>query len=300
MLVDAVLALDISGSRTLMARLDPSSGFGPVREVPNRHGVADDYWPAVLEAAEETAGGVPLVGVGVSFGGPVDNQGNVVSMHVPGWAGVDVAGGLAQRLGSRVVVENDANCGALGEAFHGAWGRPHTLVFMTCSTGIGAGVVSGGRLFKGGRGLAGEVGHITLDPEGPLCGCSSRGCFELLCSGSAIRRRGSEAAGRELAGAKDVFDAAAAGETWAQATLDAVFADFGRGLAMVQHAFDPELIVIGGGVSLAGRALTEPAAAAAQPWLMSARRTHLRLETASLGLYAQLWGAVSLITGEEC
>lgn len=281
-----LLVLDISGSRALLARADGAGGLGEVREVANEAHDAAVYWPAVLAAARELGAGAEAVGV--SFGGPVDRAGRVVSVHVPGWAGIDVGAGLAEATGCPVRVENDANCGALGEFHHGGWGELHTLVFMTCSTGIGAGIVSGGQLFRGARGLAGEVGHNTVDPQGALCVCGSIGCLEVQASGTAIARRGGEA------GAKAVFDRAAAGDDAARQTLAEVFADFGRGIAAVQHAYDPDLITIGGGVSLAGRALTEPVATEARHWLMRERRDHLRLESAALGLHSQLHGAAAL------
>jgi glucokinase len=264
--------------------------------VPNPAGWAERYWPAILNAAEallSQAAAAP-VGVGVSFGGPVDNEGRVLSIHVAGWGGLDPVADLRARLGLPVRIENDANCGALGETRFGRWGTVHTLVFLTCSTGIGGGIVSAGRLFKGSHGVAGELGHICLDPAGPPCPCGRRGCLEALCSGTAMARRAAEATGREFPGAKEVFAAAAAGDAVCQAVLEAVFADFGRGLAAIHQAFDPDLIVIGGGVSLAGAALTGPLTAAARAAVMAGRGELVRVEAAALGLCSQLYGAAAL------
>ncbi len=306
-----VLALDISGSRALLARFEPHP---TVRlEVPNLDGQAARYWPNVLCAALELAReGEPLGGIGISFGGPVGLDGRPVSIHVAGWHDLDPAAELRAALGLPTVIENDANCGAVGEFRHGRWGRPRSLVFLTCSTGIGGGIVDSRGLLKGARGLAGEVGHICVDPHGRSCPCGSRGCLEAMCSGTAIRERAEAAlvadrgrsaleaklSGGRLPGAKEVFDAAASGDVVAQRVLDEVFADYGRGIANIHNAFDPEQIVIGGGVSLAGDALVKPVAAAARPWLMADRREHLRLGVASLGLDAQLYGAASLAWDE--
>lgn len=305
-----VLALDISGSRTLLARFEP----GPTqrREVTNPGGRAAGYWPSILRAAMELAAvGAPVEAVGISFGGPVGLDGRLLSIHVAGWQELDPAAELRRALGVPAVIENDANCGAVGEFRHGLWDEPASLVFLTCSTGIGGGIVDARGLFKGSRGLAGELGHICVDPRGRPCPCGSCGCLEAMCSGTAIRDRAEEAlqaepgaalaAGRvagRLPGAKAVFDAARDGDALAREVLHAVFADFGRGIAAIQHALDPEQIVIGGGVSLAGEALVGPVAAAAAPWLMRDKRELLRLGVASLGLDAQLYGAASLAWDE--
>ncbi|MBI2299804.1 MAG: ROK family protein [Armatimonadetes bacterium] len=303
----AVLAFDISGSRALLGRVTRTGGLASAREVRNAGDEAAGYWPRILAAAAEVLAEADVAAVGMSFGGPVDYHNKVVSIHVGGWADIDIAGGLAELTGRPVRVENDANCGALGEYYDGAWGRVHTLVFLTCSTGIGGGIVAGDVLFKGSRGRAGEVGHIVVDPDGFSCPCGSRGCLEAHCSGTAIARRATlalaghpdSALARELvdgqvSGAKAVFDCAAAGDRLAGEVLRAVFEDYGRGIGAIQNVFDPDLIVIGGGVSLAGKALTEPLAAAAKPWLMCHKRDHLRVEAASLGLHAQLHGAAWL------
>ncbi|MCC7491292.1 MAG: ROK family protein [Fimbriimonadaceae bacterium] len=304
-----LLALDISGSRALLAVLDPQHQVLARAEVPNREEPAERYWPRIRAAALGLAAPWPPAAAGISFGGPVGRDGRIHSIHVGGWGDLDPAGDLAGALARPVAIENDANCGAVGEARVGAWGQPHTLVFLTCSTGIGGGIYSGGSLFRGTRGLAGEVGHIVLDPSGVRCPCGARGCFEALCSGTAIARRASAAVaacrdGRstlvnaivagEIPGARPVFAAAAAGDRLAREVLDAVFADYARGIGAVQNLCDPDLIVVGGGVSLAGPALTVPVAALARQWVMADKRDLIRFEVASLGLDAQLHGAACL------
>jgi len=309
-----VLALDLSNSRSWLGLVDSVDGLLELRTLANTSQRGAVFWREVLRVAEEVAARAsePLAGIGVAFGGPVGRDGRARSLHVPGWADIDLVGDLRARFGLPVRIENDANCGALGEFHHGGWGELGTLVFMTCSTGIGGGIVSDGHLLRGSRGMAGEVGHCVVAPDGLPCPCGSRGCLEAQCSGSAIARRAMAAltAGRgrpsllankvvagELPGAKPVFEAAAAGDALAREVLAAVFADFGRGLAMVFNIFDPDLIVVGGGVSLAGRDLTAPVAAAAQSYLVPCPDRALRFEPAALGLHSQLWGAAALILG---
>ncbi len=305
-----ILALDISGSRTLFAVLDHAGQVLARQEVANRGGdAALAYWPAVEAATVALAGPWRPRAVGLSFGGPVGLDGRILSLHVGGWGDLDPAGALREALQVPVVIANDANCGAVGEHRYGAWGQPHTLVFLTCSTGIGGGLVADGRLLTGARGLGGELGHICIDPRGASCPCGARGCLEALCSGTAIARRATAAlaatreatslladavVGGVVPGAQPVFAAAARGDRLAREVLDAVFEDFGRGLAAIHNALDPSVIVVGGGVSLAGEALTRPVAACARPWVMRHRRDHLRFEAASLGLDSQLYGAAAL------
>ncbi len=302
-----VLALDISGSRAFLAVVREGRVAERV-EVANPGREAAGYWPVVRRGAVALARRHGAEAVGVSFGGPVGNDGRIRSIHVGGWSELDPAGELSSELGVPAVIENDANCGAVGEARYGTWGTVHTLVFLTCSTGIGGGILSDGRLLRGTRGLAGELGHLCVRPDGPDCPCGGRGCLEVMCCGTAIARRATEAlAGGDSAlagtlvdgrvpGAREVFAAAAEGDPLASRVLAEVWADFGRGVAGIHNALDPDLIVIGGGVSLAGPALTVPVAAAARPYLMASRRDHLRLEAASRGLDAQLLGAACLAT----
>lgn len=292
-----VLALDVSGSRTLMRCVAADGALGAGAEVPNAGRPAPAYWADVLHAALDLVGACPTppAAAGIAFGGPVDRDGQILSIHVGGWSELDPAGELAARLGVPVRLDNDANCGALGEWTFGRHAGAACLIFMTCSTGIGGGIIESGRMLRGARGLAGELGHITVRPGGRPCGCGSAGCLEAHCSGTAIAARYAEAGGRDAGGgAKGVFEAAAAGDRLAQRVLDEVFDDFGRGIAAIWDAFDPSVLLVGGGVSLAGAALCEPVMAAARPHIMAHRREHLRFEPASLGLEAQLLGAAAL------
>ncbi len=304
-----VLALDISGSRAFVTLIDAAGTLTCRTEVPNRGDEAADYWPRIRAVALDIARRESAAAVGISFGGPVSRAGRILSIHVGGWSDLDPAADLAAALRVPVVIENDANCGAVGEARFGTWGAVNTLVFMTCSTGIGGGIYTDGELHRGTRGLAGEVGHNPVAPDGLPCPCGSRGCLEAQCSGTAIAQRATLALDAAptrpsalraglvdggVPGAQPVFAAAAAGDALAGEVLNAVFADFGRGIAAIHNALDPDLIVIGGGVALAGRALTAPVARAAEPWLMSHQRGNLRLEAASLKLDSQLYGAAAL------
>lgn len=307
-------ALDVSNSKTLLGFCSADGRVLHTQCLVRTCGEAEGYCREIREAVRGLQQEFPQAfrqvrACGVAFGGPIDRQGRLLSMHVPGWEGISLEEQVAEWTGRPVCLENDARCGALGEWTFGA-GKGYTdLIFMTHSTGMGGGIISGGRLLRGARGLAGELGHFPVQPGGPPCGCGGRGCLEVLCSGTAIARRAGEALAAApgaapalaryarpdgtLPGAREVFLAAAAGDPVAVQVLQEVIADLGRGLAGIFNALDPQLILLGGGVSLAGDALFLPLRRAMQPYVMASRRHDVKVQPASLGELAVLLGAAA-------
>jgi glucokinase len=229
-----------------------------------------------LAAAEQAGEGGRLMGIGIGFGGPVDQRGGTIvdSHHVPGWTGFPLRDAVAQEFDAPVVLDNDANAAALGEALFGA-GRGHDdVLYVNIGTGIGAGIVLGGRLYHGRHGMAGEIGHVTVEPNGPVCDCGKRGCLEAVASGQSIGRLAREAAqvaGDEaaalvrLAGgdarsiqSRHVFQAAAAGDAFATTLVRKVAGYLGLALGNAANLLDPSAIVIGGGVAETGELLIGP------------------------------------------
>lgn len=155
---------------------------------------------------------------------------------------------LEQLLGRKIEIQNDANCFAVAEALHGA-GRGHRLVFgVIMGTGCGGGVVYKGEVFTGPQAIAGEWGHMSIDPNGPACYCGQRGCVETLISGGGLEARGAEkfGAARPL---KQIVKDYRAGEPSSVGFMQTFFRNFGRGLANVIDVLDPDVVVLGGGVS---------------------------------------------------
>lgn len=162
--------------------------------------------------------------------------------------GMPVARDLRTRLAHDFAIENDANCFALAEALQGA-GRGKRVVFgVILGTGCGGGVVIDGRVHSGLQSIAGEWGHTSIDPNGPECYCGSRGCVETYISGSGLERRHAEASGRSLA-AEAIVAGWRAGDRACRATMDAFFAWFGRAMANLIDVLDPDVVVLGGGLS---------------------------------------------------
>jgi glucokinase len=203
------------------------------------------------EIAHELLGGLgigQISGVGISCGGPLDSdRGRVLGPpNLPGWDDVPVAGRLGEAFHVPACLENDANACALAEWMWGAGRGTRNMVFLTFGTGMGAGLILDGRLFRGACGLAGEVGHIRIAEDGPPC-YGKRGSFEGLCSGAGIAQLAAEVhppfPGRGTAA--DFFAAAESGNPHAQEIVARVGRGLGRGLAMIIDMLSPEIIVLG-------------------------------------------------------
>jgi len=257
----------------------------------------------LIDAALRIAPELPRAAA-VSFGGPVAPDGTIQSMHVPGWENIDLAGEIAQAFRisrSAVAVENDANAGALGEHRFGAGRGVLDMLFFTISTGIGGGAILDGKLRRGAHGFASEFGHFVMDasPDAPQYAAGKPGVLEALASGPAIARDARaalEKAGRnapENLSAKDVFEAAAKGETWASEALNGAIAQLARGIATAVCAFDVERVVIGGGVAQAGALIFDPLRKKADEYLPSFLAGKVSIVPAELGDRAPMYGAVA-------
>jgi glucokinase len=216
-----------------------------------------------------------VLGVGIGAPGLIDLKKGVVrfSPNLPGWKDIPLQRQLQAALKRPVELDNDANVAAFGEQWHGAGQGYRNVVVYTLGTGVGGGIILDGEIFHGSCDAAGELGHTTVLPDGPMCNCGNRGCLEALSSGTAIARAGVEAlAGadpesplRVLSGgrpeavtAKMVFTAARQGDTGAQGVVSSAARYLGISIANLVNLLNPELIVIGGGVSIAGEALLRP------------------------------------------
>lgn len=254
------------------------------------------------------AGELPAA-VGVSFGGPVNfSTGTVrLSHHVPGWENVPLQEILAAEFGGPVPVDNDANAAALGEHRFGAGRDHHSLMYLTVSTGVGGGWVLNDRLWHGYQGMAGEIGHMVIDPAGPICLCGKRGCVERLASGPYMaqdlhqawsagqagwsERKGVAGSGVEMSG-KIVAAAAAAGDEAAQKILGRGAWAVGVGIGNAANLINPQIFVLGGGVTKSGEAWWTAVRQAAHETALPG--IHFAIEPAALGDDAPLWGAVAL------
>ncbi len=269
----------------------------------------------IADIVEELRGHYPeAASVGLAIAGFLDPGCRIVRFapHLP-WRDADVATRLEDRLGLPVVLEHDANSAAWGEYRHGAARDAGTWVLFAIGTGIGGAMMHGGRLFRGAHGTAPEFGHLTVVPGGRPCPCGKRGCLERYCSGTALVTTASELApdyvaasplARRLVRAgvsgptvtgSDVMEAASAGDPLGLAAVDDFAAWLGRGLALVADVFDPELIVIGGGVAGASAQYLDRAKAVfAESITGTGHRPLARIAPAQLGADAGVIGAADL------
>ncbi len=243
---------------------------------------------AVATAIAELAAVAP-VAVGIGTPGPADAAGRIarISINLPGWRDVPVADRLEALTGLPTVVANDANCAALGEAWLGAGRGRQDFIMLTLGTGVGGGIILGGRLFAGHGGMAGELGHITLYPEGPRCNSGNRGTLEQYLSIQAVRRR----AGKDPA---ELGKLAAAGDPDALAFWQAYGRDLGIGLATLTVVLTPQAIVIGGGIAASAEYFLPAARAELCDRVPLSAPLGLELLQAQLGSQAGIAGAARL------
>lgn len=276
------LGLDLGGTKIAAGVVAPDGRLltETVRPTPVAAGVGavvDALVEAAMEvadrAAAEAGGEEPVGAVGLACPGPVDPAAGLVT-HAPNlkWRQVPIRDLLVARLPWPCTVVNDASAAAFGEAVFGAGRGAALMLYLTVSTGIGGGIVFDGQLVEGAHGAAGEFGHQVVDPTGPVCGCGRRGCLEALASGTALARRAAEAVrqGRpsllqELSGGEPnritaalVGQAAAAGDALAADLIAETARWLGIGVANLVSAFDPDRVVVGGGVANLGERLLGP------------------------------------------
>ncbi|WP_245872927.1 ROK family protein [Deinococcus planocerae] len=252
-------------------------------------------WEAVLDAVaaqvRELQARHPdatLVGVGVP--GPLNSDRTRVKFapNIYGFIDVPLVDGLRDRLAQRVVLENDAKAAALAEAYLGAARGTESSVYVTVSTGIGSGIVLNGKLWRGRHGIAGEIGHITVMPGGPVSGAGLDGALEAVASGTAIARDASYALNRDVSTA-EAFSLAAQGHPAARRVVNQATRAIGVALADLQKILDPEVFVIGGGVASVGDPFFQGVQAAADEYAASFAPVTIR--RAQLGPDAGVIGA---------
>jgi len=267
----------------------------------------------IAEAIMEVQRGYEVGGVCLAVPGFILARENKVlsAANLEAIEGIPLKEELGGRTGLPVTVENDANAAAWGEFRFGVGKDIDDLVFVTLGTGVGGGIISHGVLLRGARGMGGELGHITVQPGGPRCGCGNHGCLEALASGTAIARRAREVADQRPDSAlgrlamvrtplgEDVLDLARKGDETALEVLQEAGTWLGIGLATFVNLFDPEVIAIGGGLSEAGDLVLEPARRELRLRSTSPSRDLVEIRKATLGARSGMLGAAALARGEN-
>ena len=298
----AVVIADESGEPRGSARSETEAQQGPERVIRR---IVDATASACADAGITTDA---LAGAGVAAPGPIDRNEGVITdpPNLPGWHNVPLARELTARLGVQAVLENDANCGALGEHAYGAGRGYRDMIYITLSTGVGGGIVINNEIYAGATGAAGEIGHIGVAPDGPLCGAGHVGCLEAFSSGTAIAARAQEmidagmlprtarmAERNPPLSAEDVYLAGQQGEAEAAAIVERAGRYLGIGLASVINAFNPQCIVLGGGLVNMGDALLGPAVETARVRTFTQSFSDVRIVEWELGERGTALGALA-------
>jgi glucokinase len=308
-----VLALDIGGTKLITALISPRGEMlareysltlaeeGPAAVIRRIISAIDN----LLALQNMTLGQVEALSIAAA--GPIDMAEGVVSdsPNLPGWRNIPLRNIVKDRFGIDTYLINDAKAAVLGEHRFGAGQGVNNLIYITVSTGIGGGIITNGKLYFGQSGGAGEVGHMTIDTNGPECTCGNIGCWETLASGKAlareaIRRLGAGekssltdmvADGIENITAKEISLAAQSGDSFAQSVIARTAYYLGVGLVNLVNIFNPEMIIVGGGLSKMGDLLLEPARQVVRERAFTLLARAVRIVPAKLGDDAGVFGA---------
>lgn len=309
---NSLLAFDFGGTKLTAAVILPgtnqwqahSRAFSP----PNADANTDIE--IMITLAREVLGGEKPTAIGVSFGGPVDfTTGTVrLSHHVPGWENVELRSLLESEFNAPTLVDNDANVAALGEHRFGAGQGMKSLFYITVSTGVGGGWILNGKPWRGAGGMAGEIGHTVVDPNGAICLCGKRGCVERLASGLYIAQEVKELLQvqpnqgqilRDLVSnnlenitSKVTSRAAAQGDNIAIKALEKAAWALGIGIGNTANLVNPQCFILGGGVTKSGERFWEVVRKVARETALP--EVDFEIIPAALGDDAPLWGAVAL------
>jgi glucokinase len=271
---DFSIGVDLGGTNLRIAAIDDRGRlmekvtFG-TKTIVGRDQVLNDMCTAIRQTTAKYQTNGTLLGVGIGLPGIIDMKTGMMreSPNLPGWADYPVRAEIEKRMNTPVILENDANCAALGEKWLGAGRHVGDMLMLTLGTGVGGGIVIGGKIHHGMSGMAGEFGHMTVEPEGNPCGCGNRGCLEQYSSATAVVRMAreviaaGEAPGLKKAAssdvefsAKEIYNLAIQGDEGARKIFRRAGRALGIALATLINGLNLEMYVIGGGVSSAWEA----------------------------------------------
>ncbi len=315
-----ILGIDLGGSKILTAVVKP---WGDILSSDESATPATEKHEVVIQSIIDSAHSAltqagciisEISAIGIGAPGISNPEAGILftSPNLPGWRNVLLRDIIQNKLDKKAFLINDANAAALGELYFGSAQGAHNFIYITLSTGIGGGIVIDGKIYTGAIGTAGEVGHMTIDDNGPLCNCGNKGCWEALASGTALAR---EAKHRIKEGAKTsilkyvggdaekvtahiIHIAAEQGDKLAKDLIARTGYYVGVGLANLINIFNPELIVIGGGLSNIGDMLLKPAFKEAAERSYKEAFQAVRFASAGLGRNSGVLGAAAFAVQE--
>ncbi|WP_165423548.1 ROK family protein [Ktedonosporobacter rubrisoli] len=321
-----VVGVDLGGTQMRTAVLRGATLLSRVSSLTGEQSSPDLVIPRLFQAVEQALEEAKvsleqIAGIGICAPGPLNYRTGVICAppNLPEWDQVPMRDIFSERFQVPIFVENDANAAGLGEYMFGAGRGTRHMVYLTISTGIGGGIITDGQILEGTFGTAGELGHMTINWRGERCNCGNIGCLESITSGTAIARHANAAIadgqGDELLAfaraqgqaapdqssttlrvtARTVAEAAEAGIPLACAIIDEAAEALGIGLVNILHIFNPEIVILGGGVAQMGARLLDPAKRLVEERTMRVPREAARIVLAELGPNVGLVGAGALI-----
>lgn len=298
------IGIDIGGTKTAIGIVDEQGKIQSKISIPTDPSVSPfkmveriaDQVNELIQASPVSVDPSKIIGVGIGAPGPLDtSQGMIVCPpNLPAWHDFPLVEQMSKFLKYPIRFENDATAAALAEKWIGAAQDADHFVFITISTGIGAGIFMNGKLITGATGNAGDVGHVVIDPSVGHCTCGQDGCWEYIASGTAIARQASELLGRKVT-SKEAFDLADQGHPLMKELIDRVYRYIGIGCVTLINTLDPQKIVIGGGVTQVGEPLFSAVRAYVSKHALNPSGRNTPIVPAALQQDAGLIGAAALV-----
>lgn len=308
-----ILGIDIGGTKSIVGVVERSGKVLATRRIETPGSLGPERALALIKsAARETveASGASIDAIGIGCGGPLDRKAGVLHTvpNLPGWAGICLTRVFSDEFGVPAYLDNDATAAAIGEFYFGAGKGVDDLVYFTVSTGIGGGIIAGGKPYRGHGDNAGEFGHQKIRPDGPPCPCGDHGCLEALASGTSIARiareglhDGARSALLDWVSTPDevtaemVARAAREGDEFASRVWFEAMENLGLGVANVVNVLNPRLVILGGGVTKAGEVMVfEPVRKVVRERAMRALADDVEIVPAANGDFVGLMGAVAV------
>jgi glucokinase len=319
-MLDYFLGVDLGGTKILTAVSDGKGNIKarvklPTQAEEGQERVLNNIVLSIEKVLQEAGlSKKDIVRIGIGSPGPLNTREGIIyeNANLP-WKNVPIVKLMEDLTGIPVLLENDANAAALGEKWFGAGREADDMLYVTISTGIGGGIIINRQIYHGINDVAGEVGHIIIDPEGPLCGCGRRGCFEALASGTAVNRMGREAVKnqqdtvlKELSGNNPdninggmIAEAARMGDKVAQEIWNKAGYYLGIGLTNLLHILNPPLLVLGGGAMKAGDLIIKPMKESLEQFAYESVINSTEIRLAELGDDVGVKGAIAVAIGDR-
>ncbi len=312
-LSELVCGVDLGGTETKIGLVDEAGGIVGKRIIQSR--VSDRSELLVTRIADTIAAMISqtsvdqesVLGVGIGSPGSIDREKGVVlfSPNFPNWDNMELKQKIEEKTRLETFLENDANAFILGEWAFGKHAGSQNMIGITLGTGIGGGIISHGQLIIGADGFGGELGHVIVEPGGPLCGCGSHGCIEAIASAPSISRFASEGKKRfpessmfrqgTTPSTKEIFQAASEGDIAAEIVLERVYTALSVAIGNYIHIFNPRYVVLGGGVSRAGKPLLDGIRDRVGRYTMTSFRDTCEIVLSELFEDAGIKGAASIV-----